>query len=172
MSHKRQRKPRQVIELEQLKNDPDSFLSLRFDDPVLRKLETYRLYRAGFAAADIAEAFGFARSYLHELWRKFETEGTEAFVDKRWGSAPRKRTTEREAAVLRAKALNPQRSDSDLAQEFGMDRSTVYRLLKEHHLQDLHRVLDDPQPEDEEPTPPDDGGKGGFKTFPVSTPLP
>ena len=172
MNHKRQRKPRQVIELEQLKNDPNSFLYLGFDDPVLRKLETYRLYRAGFAAADIAEAFGFARPYLYDLWRKFESEGTAAFVDKRWGSAPRKRTTEREAAVLRAKALNPQRSDSDLAQEFGMDRSTVYRLLKEHHLQDLHRVLDDAQPEDEEPTPPDDGEKGGFKTSPVSTPWP
>ncbi len=172
MSHKSQQEPRQVIELEQLKNDPNSFLCLCFDDPVLRKLETYRLYRAGFAAADIAEAFGFARPYLYELWRKFESEGTAAFVDKRWGSVPRKCTTEREAAVLRAKALNPQRSDSDLAQEFGLDRSTVYRLLKEHHLQDLHRVLDDAQPEDEEPTPPDDGEKGGSKTSPVSTPWP
>jgi len=135
MSHKRQRKPRQTIELEQLKNDSDSFLSLRFDDPVLRKLETYRLYRAGFAAADIAKAFGFARSYLYELWGKFEAEGTEAFVDKRWGSAPRKRATEREAAVLRAKAINPQRGDSDLAQEFGMDRSTAYLLLKERNTE-------------------------------------
>ena len=163
MSHKRQRKPRRVIELEQLKNDPNSFLSLCFDDPVLRKLETYRLYRAGFTAADIAEAFGLARPYLYELWRKFETEGTEAFVDKRWGSASRKRTTEREAAVLRAKALNPQRGDSDLAQEFGMDRSTVYLLLKEHDLQDLHRVLDGSPSDDEETTPPDDGEKGGSK---------
>ncbi len=163
MNSKRERKPRQVIELEQLKNDPNSFLSLRFDDLVLRKLETYRLYRAGFAAADIAEVFGFARPYLYELWRKFEAEGTEAFVDKRWGSAPRKRTTEREAAVLRAKALNPQRGDSDLAQEFGMDRSTVYLLLKEHGLQDLHRVLNGSQSDDEETTPPDDGEKGGSK---------
>jgi len=172
MNHKRQQKPRQVIELEQLKNDPNSFLYLCFDDPVLRKLETYRLYRAGFAAADIAEAFGFARPYLYDLWREFESEGATAFVDKRWGSAPRKRTTEREAAVLRAKALNPKRRDSDLAQEFGMDRSTIYRLLKEHDLQDLHRVLDDAQPEDEEPTLSDDGEKGGSKTSPVSTPLP
>lgn len=168
MSHKRQRKPRQTIELEQLKNDPDSFLSLRFDDPVLRKLETYRLYRAGFAAADIAKAFGFARSYLYELWGKFEAEGTEAFVDKRWGSAPRKRTTEREAEVLSAKAISPQRGDSDLAQEFGMDRSTVYLLLKEHGLQDLHRVLDGAQLDDEESTAPDDGEKGGSKASPVS----
>ena len=172
MNHKRQRKPRQTIELEQLKNDPDSFLSLRFDDPVLRKLETYRLYRAGFAAADIAKAFGFARSYLYELWGKFEAEGTEAFVDKRWGSAPRKRATEREAAVLRAKAINPQRGDSDLAQEFGMDRSTAYLLLKEHGLQDLHRVLNGSPSEDEETTPPDDGEKGGSKASLVSRHLP
>jgi DNA-binding IclR family transcriptional regulator len=49
----------------------------------------------------------------------------------------------REAQVLRAKALHPERSDRELAQEFGMDRSTVYLLLKEHDMQDLHRVLDD-----------------------------
>ena len=143
MSEKRQRKPRQVIDLEQLKNDRNSFLRLRFDDPVLRKLETYRLYQAGYAAADIAAAFGFARPYLHELWGKFEQQGTEVFVDKHWGTAPRQRTTAREAQVLRAKALHPERSDGELAQEFGMDRSTVYLLLKEHDMQDLHRVLDD-----------------------------
>jgi hypothetical protein len=49
----------------------------------------------------------------------------------------------REAQVLRAKALRPDRSDGELAQEFGMDRSTVYLLLKEHDMQDLHRVLGD-----------------------------
>ena len=49
----------------------------------------------------------------------------------------------REAQVLRAKALHPERSDNELAQEFGMDRSTVYLLLKEHDMQDLHRVLGD-----------------------------
>ena len=78
MSEKRQRKPRQVIDLEQLRNDPNSFLHLRLDDPVLRKLETYRLYQAGYAAVDIAEAFGYARPYLYELWAKFEQEGSEA----------------------------------------------------------------------------------------------
>jgi transposase len=161
MDHKRQRQPRQTIELEQLKNDPHSFLALRFDDPVLRKLETYRLYQAGYAAADIAAAFGFARSYLYDLWRRFETEGTAALVNKHWGAAPRQRTTEREAAVLRAKALQPARGDSDLGQAFGMDRTTVYDLLKEHGLQDLHRVLDGATPEAETDPPAEDGEKGG-----------
>ncbi len=142
MSKKRRRSKRQRIDLEQLKSESESFLSWGIDDATLRKLEMYRLYRAGYAVADIAEAFGYARGYLYEMWGKFEVEGIEALVDKRWGSAPRKRTTEREAAVLRAKALNPERGDVDLAEEFGMDRSTIYHLLKEHELQDLHRVLD------------------------------
>ena len=174
MSKKRQRKPRQVIDLEQLKHDPNSFLRLRFDDPVLRKLETYRLYQAGYAAADIATAFGFARPYLHELWGKFEQQGTEAFVDKHWGTAPRQRTTAREAKVLRAKALHPECSDSKLAQQFGMDRSTVYLLLKEHDMQDLHHVIADTdesitiQPESEDSTPSEGGEKGGSSRSPAS----
>jgi transposase len=159
MSHKRKRKPRQTIELEQLKNDPNSFLKLHAEDEVLRKLETYRLYQAGYAAGDIAETFGYARPYLYEMWRKFEREGARALVNKSWGSEPRKRTTEREAEVLRAKALRPERSDSDLAQEFEMDRSTIYRLLKEHGLQDLHRVLEaDSQ---QAPWPSEESKKGG-----------
>jgi transposase len=143
MSKKRRRSKRQTIDVEQLKSDPNSFLSWGIEDTALRKLEMYRLYHAGYAANDIAEAFGYARGYLYEMWAKFETEGVEALVDKRWGAAPRKRTTEREAAVLRAKALNPERGDADLAEEFGMERSTIYHLLKEHELQDLHRVLGD-----------------------------
>jgi transposase len=161
MDHKRQRQPRQTIELEQLKNDPNSFLALRFDDSVLRKLETYRLYQAGYAAADIAQAFGFARSYLYDLWQRFEAEGTVALVDKRWGATPRQRTTEREAAVLRAKALQPHRGDSDLGRALGMDRTTVYHLLKEHGLQDLHRVLDDAVPAAAADSPTEAGEKGG-----------
>ena len=43
---------------------------------------------------------------------------------------------------MRAKAINPVCSESDLAEEFGMDRSTVYKLLKEHGLQDLPRIID------------------------------
>jgi len=167
MSEKRRRSQRQRIDLEQLKNEPDSFLSWGIEDPTLSKLETYRLYQAGYAVADIAEAFGLSHGYLYEMWGKFKAEGTEALVDKRWGAAPRKRTTEREADVLRAKALEPERGDSDLAAEFGMERSTVYRLLKEHGLQDLHRVLEgDSEPEGEGRPPEakaDDGKKKGSK---------
>ena len=168
MSEKRRRSQRQKIELDQLKNDPDSLLSWEIDDPVLRKLETYRLYQAGYAVADIAEAFGISHGYLYEMWGKFKAEGTEGLIDKRWGAAPRKRTTEREADVLRAKALNPDRGDSDLAAEFGLERSTVYRLLTEHGLQDLHRVLaGSGAPETEERAPEakaDEGQKKGSKS--------
>ena len=100
MSEKGRRSRRQTIELEQLKNNPDSFLSWGIDDPTLRKLETYRLYQAGCAVADIAAAFGFSHGYLYEMWGKFKSEGTEALVDKRWGAAPRKRT-----AILRSRIL-------------------------------------------------------------------
>jgi hypothetical protein len=111
---------------------------------------------------------------LYELWAKFEQEGTEAFVDKRWGTAPRQRTTVREAQVLRAKALHPERSDSELAQEFGMDRSTVYVLLKEHDIQDLHHVLGDAdqstttQSGGEEPISSEEDEKGGSNGSPAS----
>ena len=172
MSQKRRRSQRQTIELEQLKNDPNSFLSWGMDDPTLHKLETYRLYQAGYAVGDIAEAFGISHGYLYEMWAKFKAEGIEALVDKRWGAAPRKRTNEKEAAVLRAKALNPQRGDSDLGQEFGMDRSTVYRLLKEHGLQDLHQVIAgrDEEALEEKPAelPGDGGEKRGSKLFPAN----
>lgn len=161
MDSKRRRSRRQPIDLEQLKSDPHSLLSWGIDDPVLRKLETYRLYRAGCAAADIAEAFDFARQYLYEMWAQFESEGVDSFVDKRWGTAPRKRTTEREAQIIRAKALNPERGDTDLAREFGLDRTSVYALLKEHDLQDLHRVLSDASSEPEDEPPSTEGEKGG-----------
>ena len=173
MSKKRRRSKRQTIDLEQLKSESDSFLSWGIEDATLRKLEMYRLYRGGYAAADIAEAFGYARGYLYEMWAKFEAEGVEALVDKRWGAVPRKRTTEREAALLRAKALNPERGDADLAEDFGMDRSTVYRLLKEHELQDLHRVLDDASPREAEKrsseAEAEDDGKGGSKSSLVNS---
>lgn len=174
MSAKRRRSKRQPIDLEQLKNDPNSFLSWGIEDPVLRKLETYRLYQGDFAVADIAEAFGFARGYLYEMWAKLEDEGTVALVDKRWGTEPRKRTTEKEAAVLRAKALDPKRGDTDLAREFELDRTTVYELLKEHDLQDLHRVVSGTEPTGLENASSEagaeDGEKGGSKSSPVSPP--
>jgi transposase len=164
MDTQRQRKPRQTINLEELMNDPNSFLHLRFEDAVLRKLETYRLYQCGYAAEDIGQAFGLSRSYLHTLWGKFEEEGVEALVDKRWGTAARKRTPEQEAKIIRAKALEPERGDSDLAEEFGLHRGTVYKLLKEHGLQDLHRVLTDSTWEIAEDTPrANEGEKGGSR---------
>jgi len=171
MTQKRRRSQRQTIEVEELKNDPNSLLSWGLDDPTLRKLETYRLYQTGYAVADIAEAFDFAHGYLYEMWDKFKAEGTEALVDKRWGAAPRKRTSETEAAVLQAKALNPQRGDSELAEEFGLDRSTIYRLLKEHGLQDLHRVIAGQEEEFvERPAEPqgDGGKKRGSKLSPAN----
>jgi transposase len=166
------RSERRPIDLEQLKSDPASFLFLGLDDATLYKLETYRLYRAGYAAEDIAQAFGFARSYLYALWAKLKAGGTQALVDKRWGSTPRTRTPEREAQVLRAKALNPQRGDADLGQAFKMDRSTVYDLLNEHGLQDLHRVLTvTPPTTQNSPTAPEtEAEKGGSKASPAHTP--
>ncbi len=49
----RQCSERRTIDLEQLKSDPASLLSLGLDNPVLCKLETYRLYQAGCATEDI-----------------------------------------------------------------------------------------------------------------------
>jgi transposase len=141
MKAKSRRSPRQKIELEQLNKDPNSLLSWGIDDLTLRKLETYRLYQAGYAVADIADAFAMTSRHLYRLWQQLEERGVKGMVDKRGGSQPRQRTTEREAAVLRAKALHPQKGDSELAQEYSMDRTTVYKLLQEHGLQDLHRVL-------------------------------
>lgn len=141
MEEKRRRRKRQKLEMAELSKDPGSILSWGKEDATLVKLETYRLYEAGYAAADISEAFGISREHLHKMWRKFEEEGVAGLVDKRGGSEPRKRTAEKEREVLRAKALNPELRDSELGRRFEMDRSTVYRLLKEHGLQDLHQVL-------------------------------
>ena len=149
MPEKARRSLREKIELEQLKKDPNSLLSWGIEDPTIRKLETFRLYRVGHAVADIAEAFDITRQQLYRLWDQLEQSGVKGMVDKRGGSQPRQRTSEREAAVIRAKALEPNKGDSELADEFGMERTTVYKLLKEHGLQDLHRVLqssDEPEP--------------------------
>ena len=152
MPEKGRRSLRQKIELEQLKKDPNSLLSWGLEDATLKKLETYRLYQAGYAVADIAEAFGITRQQLYRLWEQLGQSGVEGLVDKRGGSQPRQRTPDREAAVLRAKAIEPNKGDSELAGEFGMERTTVYKLLKEHGLQDLHRVLQgshEPEPASE-----------------------
>lgn len=107
MTQKRRRSQRQTIELEELKNDPNSLLSWGLDDPTLRKLETYRLYQTGYAVADIAEAFGFAHGYLYEMWDKFKAEGTEALVDKRWGRLPVSGPAKRKRLCYRPKRSIP-----------------------------------------------------------------
>jgi len=142
MESKRRYSRREGIKREELEKDPSSLLSWGVEDKTLEKLETYRLYKAGYAVADIAEAFEISREYLYQMWKDLKNEGTSSLVDKRWGSAPRKRTEEKEKEVLRAKAIEPSLGDSELGRRYGMDRSTVYRLLKEHGMQDLHQVLE------------------------------
>jgi transposase len=169
MSQKKRRSQRQTIDLEQLKQDPNSFLALDPDDEALRKLEMLRLYKVGYAPEDIVTAFGYSsRTYFYEFFNRFQEGGTEALIDHRGGSEPRKRTPELEAQVIRAKALDPQLGDTELGRCFGLDRSTVYELLKEHGIQDLHRVITD-QPS----SPATDehiGEKGGFKSSPAAMP--
>jgi len=168
MNQKKRRSRRQTIDLEQLKQDPSSFLSLNPDDEVLRKLEMFRLYKAGYAPEDIVTAFGYSgRTYFYELLSRFQAGGTEALIDRRGGSEPRKRTPELEAQVIRAKALDPQLGDTELGRRFGLDRSTIYEILREHDIQDLHQVITDhpPIPDADEPS----GKKGGSKSFPVIT---
>ena len=131
MEEKRRRRQRQSFTVEALKNDPSSLLSWGIEDAALRKLETYRLYQAGYSATDIADAFTMSREYLYELWANFKSEGIPALIDKRRGAEPRKLTNETEREILRAKALNPQLSDSKLGERFGLDRSSIYHLLKE-----------------------------------------
>ena len=132
---------RPALDILKLQNDPSSFLALGVEDLTLRKLESYRLRKLGYSAEQIAQTLDFSRSHLYQMWKEFERAGTPALIKKNWGAATRKLTTTLEAQILRAKALSPQRSDSDLAREFDLDRTTVYRLLKEHGLQDLHHVL-------------------------------
>jgi len=173
MEEKRRRRQRQLIAFEDLKTDPNSLLSWGIEDAALGKLETYRLYQAGYAAADIAAAFEMSREYLHEIWAKFRSEGTTALVDKRWGAEPRKLTKETEREILRMKALNPQMSDGKLGEIFELDRSSIYHMLKEHGLQDLHRVLaDTPTPAGETPEPAEtDEEKKTLKSSPAPKPF-
>ena len=66
MGQKHRQSQRRPLDLEHLRGDSDSFLAWGIDDPISRKLETYRLYRASFAVADISLALGFSRSYLQK----------------------------------------------------------------------------------------------------------
>ena len=62
----------------------------------------------------------------------FKHQSQSLIKDKRWGTVPRELTTEKEAAVLRAKAINPKRGDSFLAFDIGLELRPVYKRLKEH----------------------------------------
>ena len=169
MTQKQRRSQRQTIDLEQLNQDPNSFLALNPDDEVLQKLEMFRLYQAGYAPEDIVIAFGYAgRTYFYTLFHRFKEGGTAALLDQRGGSEPRKRTPELEAQVIRAKALQPQLGDTELGRRFGLDRSTVYEILKEHDIQDLHRVVTNQPPGPD--TAEHDGEKGGFRSSPAVMP--
>lgn len=171
METERRRRQRQPLRLEELKTDPTSLLSWGIEDPALRKLETYRLYQAGYAAADIGAAFEISREYLYQIWAKLKAEGAMAVVDKRWGAEPRKLTSETERAILRTKALNPHLSDAKLGEAFDLDRSSIYNLLKEHGLQDLHRVLADTSTREEgSGEPAGDEGKKTLKSSPAPKP--
>ena len=114
MTEKRRRRERQAIEMAELKKDPASLMSWGKEDATLVKLETYRLYEAGYAASDISEAFGISREHLYKMWKRFDQEGAAGLLDKRGGSEPKKRTVEKEREVLRAKALEPRVGDSEL----------------------------------------------------------
>ena len=48
MSEKGRRSQRQELSIEELKQDVNSLLSWGIEDEALRKLETYRLYKAGY----------------------------------------------------------------------------------------------------------------------------
>jgi len=169
MTQKQRRSQRQIIDLEQLKQDPNSFLALNPDDEVLQKLEMFRLYQAGYAPEDIVTAFGYAgRTYFYTLFQRFKERGTAALLDQRGGSELRKRTPELEAQVIRAKALQPQVGDTELGRRFRLDRSTVYEILKEHGIQDLHRVVTNQPPGPD--TAEHDGEKGGFRSSPAVMP--
>jgi len=65
MIQKQRRSQRVTIDLEQLKQDSNSFLALNPDDEVLQKLEMVRLYQVGYAPEDIVTAFGYVgRTYF------------------------------------------------------------------------------------------------------------
>jgi hypothetical protein len=80
MSKERQR-PKQPIDLERLKWDPNSFLALNPDDEVLRNLEMLRLHNAGYAVDEITEAFGCSRSYFLKLEAQFAEGGAQALIE-------------------------------------------------------------------------------------------
>ena len=129
----------------------------------------FRLYQAGMRRKISCAAFGYAVVCISTPSTSASRRAarrpcsTRAVVS----VAPRTRTPEREAQVIRAKALAPELGDTELGQRFGLDRATVYELLREHGIQDLHRVVTD-QPAATATAEP--GEKGGSKPSPVPTP--
>ena len=60
-----------------------SFLELGLTDPLLEKLETYRLYKSGVSPTKIAKDFGFSRPYLYQMWKKLENKGPSVKIAQR-----------------------------------------------------------------------------------------
>jgi hypothetical protein len=58
--------------------------------------------------------------------------------------------------------------DTELGRRFGLDRSTIYEILRDHGIQDLHRVVTDESSaaESDEPV----AKKGGAKSSPAVMP--
>jgi transposase len=143
---------RAKIPLETLREEGSSFLSLG-EDPLMKRLEMVRLWRQGYSFGAIGEAFGYSPQGVWAVVQRFEEEGVEGLIEKRGGPYHSKVTPELEREILRYKALHPQVGDTELAAQFGLGRITIYNLLKEHGLQDLHRVIEAPQEEGEKKTP-------------------
>ena len=128
------------IPLQALKEDGNSFLCLG-EEPLLRRLEMVRLWQQGYSMGAIGEALGYSPQGVWAVVQRFKADGVDGLMEKRGGAYHSKVTPEMERDILRSKALNPELGDAELAARFGLNRITIYHLLKEHGLQDLHRVV-------------------------------
>lgn len=148
---KRGGRRRAKIPLKTLKEEGGSFLGLG-EEPLLRRLEMVRLFRQGYSLGSIGEAFGYSPQGVWAIVQRFKEEGVEGLIEKRGGPYHSKVTPDLEREILRHKALHPQQGDAELAARFGLNRITIYNLLKEHGLQDLHRVIEGGEEEGEKKT--------------------
>jgi transposase len=131
---------RATIPVQTLKEDGNSFLCLG-EEPLLRRLEMVRLWQQGYSMGAIGEAVGYSPQGVWAVVQRFKADGVDGLMEKRGGAYHSKVTPEMERDILRCKALNPALGDAELAARFGLNRITIYNLLKEHGLQDLHRVV-------------------------------